>query len=204
MIHTTMYVSTLHDELDGGALEALLQRSRTRNEQSGITGLLIVQGRRVVQMLEGEQHLVRRLYDRIASDPRHHDVITVWDSTTPLRRFPDWSMAFDDLTGPAGPLQQDWAAGPGDAQGSGLPSEDVALARRREAALRRALVSGEQLVVSLAIILQGHRPDLVLTRAGTARLRCAECHDVSDGGRYPCNTARNALWAIESTMPREP
>lgn len=201
MIHTTMYVSTLEDEFTEHALNELLHTSRTRNEQAGITGMLIVQGRRVMQMLEGEHHVVRSLYDTISADSRHHDVVTVWDSSTTQRRFPDWSMAFDDLTGSQAQAQQAWAAGTDRADLSGLPSDVLVPVRRRDVALRRALASGEQLVVSLAIILQGHRPERILSEVGVARLRCAECHRGPLDGGYPCNTARNALWAIESTMP---
>lgn len=80
--------------------------------------------------------------------------------------------------------------------------EDAAYALRREVALRRAMVSGEQLVVSLAIILQGRRSEGILGDHGVTRLRCAECSGGSSDGGYPFNTARNALWAIEATMPR--
>lgn len=202
MIHTTMYVSTLADELTSDALDALLRSSRAKNEQTGITGLLVVQGRRVMQMLEGEQSAVRRLYAVIADDLRHRDVVTVWDSNAAGRRFPNWSMAFDDLNETA---DTDGRVFDVPRDGLDLPErsqDDAAYARRRGLALRRALVSGEQLVVSLAIILQGHRPEEVLGDGGALRLRCAECHGGGRTGGYPCNTARNALWAIESTLPR--
>lgn len=202
MIHTTVYISTLVEELTGEALADLLDASRGRNEQVGITGLLVVRGRRVMQMLEGEQLVVRRLYDTIAVDTRHHDVITVWDSSTAHRRFPDWSMAFDNLDGSEPVAEQVWILHPDTPDGLNPMPEDVAYVRRRDVALRRALVSGERLVVSLAIILQGHRPEGVLGSDGTMRLRCAESHGESSEKSYPCNTARNALWGIESTLPR--
>lgn len=98
MIRTIMYVSTVSDEPIADALAALLNTSRTRNKQAAITGFLIMRGRRVMQMLEDEQNAVRRLYAVIAADRRHHDVVTVCNSKLGSRQFPDWSMAFDDLT----------------------------------------------------------------------------------------------------------
>jgi hypothetical protein len=202
MIHTTVYVSTLAQEFTGEALEDLLDSSRGRNERIGVTGMLVVRGRGVLQMLEGEQSVVRRLYDTIAVDTRHHDVITVWRSRTARRRFPDWSMAFDDLDGAETVAEQVCTFHPDSPDASNPSSEDVTYVRRRDVALRRAFVSGEQLVVSLAIILQGHRPEGVLGSDGAMRLQCAECYRASSDGGYPCNTARNALWGIESTLPR--
>jgi hypothetical protein len=89
MIHTKMYVSTLRDDTSDEDLTALLTASRERNRQADITGMLVVRGRRVMQMLEGEHGAVQHLFARIAADQRHQDVVTVWDSRTLNRRFPE-------------------------------------------------------------------------------------------------------------------
>ncbi|RYY13842.1 MAG: BLUF domain-containing protein [Alphaproteobacteria bacterium] len=205
MIFTTVYVSTLHEDLVGDQLEALLEQSRASNATSGITGMLTVRGRRVMQMLEDEEAVVRELYARIAVDVRHTDVVTVWDSGSATRRFPDWSMAFSDLEqGADDDLALLWPEPPAPQEPlTRRTGKDATYIARRATALRRAMVSGDQLITSLAVILDGHRPEAVLSPSGTTVVRCAECRPTETHGRaaYPCNTARNAIWALESTQP---
>ena len=47
----------------------------------------------VVQTLEGDEGVVRGLYDTIAVDPRHQDVELVEESPGVERTFARWSMA---------------------------------------------------------------------------------------------------------------
>ncbi|MFZ7089345.1 BLUF domain-containing protein [Curtobacterium sp. RRHDQ10] len=202
---TTVYVSTLREELTGEPLRRLLEDSRRRNAANGITGMLTVRGRRVIQLLEGERASVRELYARIAVDPRHDDVVTVWDSSNAERRFPDWSMAFDDLEEDADKaLEQTWPEpSSADLSPDRPGGDDTDYIARRATALRRAMASGDRLVTSLAVILHGHRPQAVLTASGTKRVQCSECRvtQAEPADQYPCNTARNAIWALESTQP---
>ena len=62
-----------------------------------MTGVLLHRDGTFMQVLEGDEDVVRPLYGTIAHDPRHADVVNVWGSLSPTRRFGDWSMGFRDL-----------------------------------------------------------------------------------------------------------
>lgn len=92
----------------------ILAVARTKNEQQGITGALIVWEDNVVQTLEGEEGTIRSLYERIERDPRHENV-EISDTATGDRAFGRWSMAWvSDDDQPDLPLnmrQQERSAG---------------------------------------------------------------------------------------------
>jgi hypothetical protein len=206
MISTTVYISTLHEELRTDELDALLSKSRANNASNGISGMLTVRGRDVMQVLEGDADNVRDLYARISQDPRHRNVVTVWTSTHDARRYPDWSMGFDDLgTEPAAETAGSWpapdvAAIPNHDSASGNTTDFVG---RRAQVLRRALFSGNRLMTTLGIILDGHRPETILEPGGATTVRCSECRVFPGaiGDSYPCSTAKNAIWALEAVLP---
>lgn len=208
MISTTVYVSTLHQELDKQEIDELLASSRAHNARNAISGMLTVRGRNVMQVLEGDEQHVRDLYTRISNDPRHTDVVTVWTSTHLDRRYPNWSMGFDNLNhnAPEDGLESDWP----EPNLALLPLPDTEAGDagnyvyRRAAVLRPALYSGDRLMTTLAIILHGHRPETILGPDGHTRLHCAECriHTGTDQEHYPCSTAKNAIWALESALPQ--
>lgn len=92
-----MYVSTAVGTWGGSELTALLEQSRAKNSALGVTGVLLHRDGTFMQVLEGEEDVVRPLYGRIAHDERHADVVNVWGSLSPTRRFGEWSMGFRDL-----------------------------------------------------------------------------------------------------------
>ncbi|GAB2578144.1 BLUF domain-containing protein [Microlunatus antarcticus] len=212
MMFTTAYTSVMVRPMSDPELAELLATSRARNAERGITGLLLYRAGRVMQMLEGEQDEVHALYDRIRMDVRHQDVTNVWTSKATERRFPSWTMGFEDLDrDPA--LNAVGAATRVDelAVQSGAPItlpagtvEQQDYLERRRTALRRALVSGDRLVGALGIILNGHEAEVVDDADGRSRVRCRECRAYGSAvlDEYPCPTAKNALWALEASGSR--
>jgi len=59
--------------------------------------LLYLEGK-FIQVLEGRENEVRKLYGKICNDPRHKRVITVVEGNSPSRVFIDWSMGFKKLS----------------------------------------------------------------------------------------------------------
>lgn len=78
-------------------LQGLLEQARRHNLEVGVTGMLLYRDGRFFQLLEGSEHVVRRLYAGIVADPRHRDVTLARESRRVLRQFPSWTMAFRDL-----------------------------------------------------------------------------------------------------------
>lgn len=88
-----MYVSSpysLTDEL----LKQILEQSRTNNQKQRITGVLCAGGGHFVQVLEGKESDLVRLYSKIIDDPRHHDCEIIGIAPIDERMFEKWSMGY--------------------------------------------------------------------------------------------------------------
>lgn len=93
-IHQIVYISQYPVLPTQEQLTELLVQARANNHRLRITGILLYADGRVVQVLEGEEQVVRELYDTIRQDPRHHHILTLVDMPVAGRQFPDWSMGF--------------------------------------------------------------------------------------------------------------
>lgn len=93
-----VYISSATQLFSKQMLIELLEHSRAKNERLGITGILLYRDGNILQALEGEQPAVEGLFQAIARDPRHSDVLVLLRGPIETRQFPDWSMAFRDLS----------------------------------------------------------------------------------------------------------
>lgn len=76
-------------------LNNLLNVSRKRNRETGITGMLVYLNDRFLQVLEGERLVVKGLYDKIKTHTGHRDFMTLLDGDLKSRNFEYWSMGFE-------------------------------------------------------------------------------------------------------------
>jgi len=74
-------------------LGELFSAARSNNKKRHVCGALLVTGDSFVQVLEGDESTVRKLYARISHDPRHESVTLV--ETGPVHEpvFARWAMA---------------------------------------------------------------------------------------------------------------
>jgi len=100
LIYTS--VTTLHEGED--KVQAILSASVRKNEIQSITGLLMFDGQRYIQILEGERDQVDRLYGEITKDPRHGQLEMLHTGSITQRAFQTWRMAYEAM--PAGLLDQ--------------------------------------------------------------------------------------------------
>jgi Sensors of blue-light using FAD len=75
MLVRLMYASRATDPVRQDSLQAILKKSTGNNPGVGITGVLCFSGEIFLQVLEGGRLQVSALYNRIAQDPRHRDVV---------------------------------------------------------------------------------------------------------------------------------
>ncbi|MBT9392747.1 BLUF domain-containing protein [Hymenobacter sp. NST-14] len=94
MMHHIVYLSEAVGELSEVELKELLLHSRRKNEQRAVTGVLLYSQGHMLQVLEGEEPEVAQLYERIARDCRHTNLVKLADGPATHREFPDWSMGF--------------------------------------------------------------------------------------------------------------
>ncbi len=89
-------------------LASILESSARRNPALGITGVLIYERGRWIQLLEGPASSVDALLDSIEIDVRHGMFQILWRTPAGTRMFENWSMAFMDAG--AVPLPADAAS----------------------------------------------------------------------------------------------
>jgi Sensors of blue-light using FAD len=93
-LYQIVYFSTANKPFSCAELGELLTHARAYNKQHHITGLLLYNDNEFLQVIEGEYFELKRLFERIADDPRHGRLRVL--SNGPLERptFPDWRMGF--------------------------------------------------------------------------------------------------------------
>ncbi|MDX1559605.1 MAG: BLUF domain-containing protein [Marinobacter sp.] len=92
-----IYFSSVSPDLQESDLDDILSESVIRNGQRGITGLLAYDQFNFMQVLEGEEEAVNKLYLSITADPRHQDVRLILYEQIEERQFNDWAMALAKL-----------------------------------------------------------------------------------------------------------
>ena len=90
-----VYTSVLAPTADVLGFADTIRRARSYIREHGITGILVFDGERFCQYLEGERQKVLELVAKIEADPRHHQFVVLHQATIgPRRRFGDWHMAY--------------------------------------------------------------------------------------------------------------
>jgi len=92
MLFTWIYMSRARQASDVAELEVMAAGFARRNQDSGITGVLMKVGDHYVQVLEGEEPVLLDLIARLLKDDRHADFHTLHRGYITERRFPKWSM----------------------------------------------------------------------------------------------------------------
>ena len=83
---------------DVANLREIYVASTKNNKQDKITGCLAQPDGHFVQVIEGEAEKVDRLMSRIATDPRHENVVILGEWSVQSRLFQGWHMGQPDLT----------------------------------------------------------------------------------------------------------
>ena len=92
MLVRLMYASRAAEPVKPDVLNAILKKSTSNNPSVGITGVLCFSGDIYLQVLEGGRSQVSTLYNRIAQDKRHHDVVLLSYEEIDERSFAGWAM----------------------------------------------------------------------------------------------------------------
>ncbi|MCU1438459.1 MAG: hypothetical protein JWP66_1546 [Naasia sp.] len=93
-----VYASEATAPFSAEALRALLAVSRRNNADSAVTGMLLYKDGQFVQVLEGDEDVVRDLFDLITGDARHREVRILLESAIEDRHFPEWTMGYRQVS----------------------------------------------------------------------------------------------------------
>lgn len=99
MLVRLLYASRATNGMNDSLVDEILEPSRARNVEHGITGVLCTypDGGVFLQVLEGARKEVNALYGNIVRDPRHRDVTLLGYTEIEQRRFSGWRMGRVDL-----------------------------------------------------------------------------------------------------------
>jgi len=97
VLTTLIYRSQLNASCRSAQLAALVERARIRNTGLNITGILLSNGHEVLQILEGAEESVVKLFNKIREDKRHTGVVELMRDYGPRRRFENVGMLLFDL-----------------------------------------------------------------------------------------------------------
>jgi len=89
------YISTARPGVTLESVDDILAVSRRNNNRSRVTGLLLFNGKRFLQLLEGPAVLVEESYARILKDDRHFAIVKLSERSIEEREFGSWDMAFE-------------------------------------------------------------------------------------------------------------
>ena len=93
-LHYLIYRSQASRAVHEVTLPPLLRKARQHNQDTAITGVLLYAKGQFLQVLEGPEPELSRLYARIKADPRHFAIRTLAYGPLAERAFPDWRMAY--------------------------------------------------------------------------------------------------------------
>ncbi|WP_368543171.1 diguanylate phosphodiesterase [Enterobacter soli] len=97
MLTTLIYRSQLNSSCKSEQLDALIKHARQRNALMNITGIMLFNGLEILQVLEGAEESIVKLFHRIRDDRRHTDVVELMRDYGPRRRFENVGMFLFDL-----------------------------------------------------------------------------------------------------------
>lgn len=94
LAHRILYVSHLAPGLGYDTFTRICRSARTNNARDGIAGVLLFDGQRFCQELQGPGPAIDLLMDRIARDPRHVQLAVLVDAPTALAVPPLWRAGY--------------------------------------------------------------------------------------------------------------
>ena len=91
-LKTLTYTSRARLDLSASDLSDIHEAARHLNALDGVTGLLVFDGVRFLQIIEGSEEAIDDLVERLRRDPRHSAFEIRDERFVAGRSFPNWSM----------------------------------------------------------------------------------------------------------------
>ena len=98
MDHCIVYFSFSVEPFSEADINAILEQSRRYNVEHNVSGMLLYLNGSIIQVIEGKEDVINRLYGRIKQDARHRDVTQVFSRPIIERLFANWSMGYETVT----------------------------------------------------------------------------------------------------------
>ena len=96
-LYEVLYVSTIAPNVSASVVADIVAKARLHNNSLDITGLLVFDGMRFCEHMEGREADVLAQLARIREDKRHADLRVVHQGPLAGRRFSRFSMGYTTL-----------------------------------------------------------------------------------------------------------
>ena len=96
-VHFLVYTSQSDSSIDDEEIRNIQKLSQAMNRINRITGYLVYHQGVFIQYIEGPKKNVKRLYQNISRDLRHHEVTLLAEGTSNKRLFIGWAMGCQRL-----------------------------------------------------------------------------------------------------------
>ena len=96
-LYEVLYVSTIAEDASPIVVAEIVAKARLHNRALDITGLLVFDGMRFCEQLEGRQVDVLAQLAQIQADTRHCRLLVVHQAPLKARRFTRFSMGYTTL-----------------------------------------------------------------------------------------------------------
>lgn len=77
-------------------IDDILSHSRKNNPELDVTGMLVYRDEMFIQLIEGPEENIQKLYGKITMDMRHSNLSIIVQQDVEERVFPDWTMGYRD------------------------------------------------------------------------------------------------------------
>jgi hypothetical protein len=98
MVYELTYCSLAKPSITPDEILAILKSAGKNNKKNKITGCLLYYNHEFLQVLEGEERIVKAVQKKIARDTRHSNVRILAEGEKDERTFDQWTMAFKELS----------------------------------------------------------------------------------------------------------
>ena len=104
------YASEVSSGVSAERVESLTRDAARFNVEAGVTGVLLHDGYRFVQYIEGPEDGVEVVYGRILAATSHREIVELGRGRASIRRFPYWAMRLVPVVsaGLRDLIRQDW------------------------------------------------------------------------------------------------
>jgi hypothetical protein len=89
-----IYSSNSSENVDFKIVGEILTHAMNRNKEIGITGMMVYDGHRFLQCIEGDETVVDELWQKLTKDTRHHSLYIHGTEFDDKRLFPEWNMGY--------------------------------------------------------------------------------------------------------------
>lgn len=96
-MYELLYSSTAKKDLKEEDISNILETARDFNLKNNLSGCLVFHNNKFIQILEGDEGIVKELFAKIEKDKRHKNFILIEKGLKAERLFKNWTMAYYNL-----------------------------------------------------------------------------------------------------------